>query len=78
MQQKSGPSAGEIIAYAVAVIGIGYFLWKSRIDGYYPSEMPLMYGFGVVGVAAGLIGGRLSARRKRAEAEAADRAKGVR
>jgi membrane associated rhomboid family serine protease len=78
MERKAGPSAGEIILYAAAAIGIGYFFWKSRIDGYYPSEMALMYGIGAVGAVAGLIGARMTTGRKRSEAQQADRDKGVR
>lgn len=71
------PGTLEIAVYAVAAICFLYFGWKSFIDGYYPREATVVIGTGLAGAALALFGSRLTTQRKKAAAEAADRAKGV-
>jgi len=77
MDKNGGPTPLEIIAYVLGAIGIGYFFWKSTIDGYYPWEAAPMYAAGAVGLAALGLGGWLARERRRRALEASDRAHGV-
>ena len=73
----SNASPVEIGLYVVAAIGLGYAFIKGFIIGFYPDEQALLFGAGIVGALAAAGASRLTTRRKAAETEARDRAKGV-
>lgn len=75
--ESSKVGAGEILLYVLSGVCVAYGFWKACIDGYYQSEIPLVFGALVIGAVLLFIAGRISAQRKRLAAQAADRERGV-
>lgn len=63
--------------YIVGGVGVAFAIWKAAIEGFYPSEALGIFIAAIAGAAAFLVATRLTAKRKQAAAEAADRSKGV-
>ena len=72
---KLGPA--EVVLYVVGGAGAAYAIWKAVIDGFYPSEAMGIFIAAIIGAACVLIATRLTAKRKHAAADAADRSRGV-
>jgi hypothetical protein len=74
-QSKIG--AGEVLLYVIGGASVAYGSWKGYIDGFYPSEAPVVFGAAIVGAVLLFVASRLSAARARSAAQAADRERGV-
>lgn len=73
----SRPGGLEVVLYVIGGAGLAWGIWKGSIDGIYASEAPVLIGVLAVSGILLFSASRVTARRKKADAEAADRAQGV-